>query len=106
MPVLLCPRLLRAESWIALIDLIRDREVTAGDGERGTLRGSQVCVALPRLERRAEAGDGDDTGDTQACDFFFFFLARIKITWKCTHTCSERGTPCSLLMVQITARVA
>lgn len=25
------------EGWIALIDLIRDHEVTAGDGEHGTL---------------------------------------------------------------------
>lgn len=32
-PVLLCPH----ECWIALIDLIRDREVTARDGEHGTL---------------------------------------------------------------------
>lgn len=66
MPVLLCPHLLRAECWIALIDLIRDREVTAGDGE--CFRGVK-CVALPQLDQLIEAGNSDNAGSTQACDF-------------------------------------
>lgn len=75
-PGLLCPHLYRSECWIALIDLIRDHEVTAGDGEPGTLWGVK-CVALSQLDQLVEADDSDDTGSTvkhkrdtctQACD--------------------------------------
>lgn len=37
-------------------------------GNMGRFRGVK-CVALPQLNQPVEAGDSDDTGDTQACDF-------------------------------------
>lgn len=56
------PRLFRAECWIALIDLMGEHEVTAGDGWGGMRCIREVkCAALPRLDQLVGTDDSDGT---------------------------------------------
>ena len=79
-------------------------------GSTACFRGVK-CDALPQLDQLAERADSHDTyrqtptGECAQAGSAWISHSHIN-THKFTHTCSQPRTPCSLLMVWITPRVA